>query len=37
MKFEDIFNMNIRSWVLNQFVDVNEIDETIQVEMLDRE
>ena len=31
----DILNMNIPVSVLNQFVDVNEIDETIQVEMLD--
>ena len=27
--------MNIPASVLNQFVDVNEIDETIRVEMLD--
>ena len=36
ISFEDIPHMNISSRVLNQFLDLNGIDETIQMEMLDR-
>ena len=34
-RFEDILNMDIPAWVINPFINISEVDETIQEEMID--